>query len=82
MPFPSPELFLQAVYRAVEENKEFVPPYGSNGSLYIRPFVFGSGPQLGLSPAPEFKFMVVVNPGMLELRSNQLPKANRSSAAC
>jgi branched-chain amino acid aminotransferase len=46
----------------VEANLDYVPPRSSNGSLYIRPFVIGSGPQIGLSPAPEFSFMILVNP--------------------
>ncbi|KAJ3287836.1 hypothetical protein HK104_008428 [Borealophlyctis nickersoniae] len=62
MAAPSVELFLQAVRRTVEDNIDYVPPYGSNGSLYIRPFVIGSGPQIGLSPAPEFLFCVMVVP--------------------
>ncbi|KAL2912051.1 hypothetical protein HK105_208480 [Polyrhizophydium stewartii] len=62
MPEVSVELFVEAVNRAVTDNLDFVPPYGHSGSLYIRPFVVGSGPQVGLTPAPEFKFIVVVNP--------------------
>ena len=38
-----------------------VPPAGK-GSLYIRALLFGSGPVLGLAPAPEFTFMVYVSP--------------------
>ncbi|KAI9209925.1 aminotransferase [Polychytrium aggregatum] len=62
MPAPSVELFLDAVRKAVEANIEFVPPYGSMGSMYIRPFVFGSGPQIGLHAAEEYTFMIFVNP--------------------
>lgn len=46
----------------VKDNIEFVPPYSSPGSLYIRPFVFASGSVLGLKPAPEYYFCVVGNP--------------------
>ncbi|KAJ3156924.1 hypothetical protein HDU86_003459 [Geranomyces michiganensis] len=59
---PPVDMFLEGVRRAVEANAEYVPPYGSNGSLYVRPFVFGSGPQVGLSPATEYTFMVFVSP--------------------
>lgn len=62
MAAPPEELFLTAIRRAVEANIDYVPPYGSNGALYIRPFVFGSGAQVGLSPAKEYMFMVLVNP--------------------
>ncbi|KAI8917624.1 aminotransferase [Powellomyces hirtus] len=59
---PPIDLFLEAVRRAVAANVDYVPPYGSNGALYIRPFVFGSGANVGLSPATEYTFMVLVTP--------------------
>lgn len=55
-------LFLEAIDWAVRANAEYVPPYGSGGSLYIRPFLIGSGPILGLQPCPGFQFMVSVIP--------------------
>jgi branched-chain amino acid aminotransferase len=62
MPYPSVDLFLEAIVRLVEDNKEFVPPYDCNGSMYIRPLVFGSGQVLGLVPADEYHFLVLGNP--------------------
>ncbi|KNC96147.1 branched-chain amino acid aminotransferase [Spizellomyces punctatus DAOM BR117] len=62
MAAPPEELFLSAVRRAIEANIDYVPPYGSNGAMYIRPFVFGSGAQVGLSPAKEYIFIVLVIP--------------------
>ncbi|KAJ3070216.1 hypothetical protein HDU98_006734 [Podochytrium sp. JEL0797] len=62
MEFPPTEVFLEALRRVVGDNLDFVPPQGTTGSMYIRPFVIGSGPQLGLSPAPEFTFIILVNP--------------------
>ncbi|KAJ3001539.1 hypothetical protein HKX48_002816 [Thoreauomyces humboldtii] len=62
MAAPPEELFLSAVRRAVEHNADYVPPYGSNGALYIRPFVFGSGAQIGIAPAKEYHFIVLVTP--------------------
>ena len=56
------ELFREAVNRAVRENIEYVPPYGTGGALYIRPLLFGSGPQIGVSPADEYTFIVLVVP--------------------
>ena len=41
---------------------DFVPPYGSGASLYLRPFMVGSGPQLGLGPSNEYTFIVVAAP--------------------
>ncbi|KAL1508489.1 hypothetical protein AB1Y20_004590 [Prymnesium parvum] len=55
-------MFNEAVDWAVRANAEYVPPYGSGGSLYIRPFLMGTGPILGLQPCPETTFMVSVTP--------------------
>ncbi|KAI8611352.1 aminotransferase [Chytriomyces sp. MP71] len=62
MQSPSEDLFLDALKRVLSDNLDYVPPTDSNGSLYIRPFVIGSGPQLGLSPSHEFSFIILVNP--------------------
>ena len=59
---PSEELFIEAVTRAVKENIDFIPPYSTRGSLYIRPLLIGTGPQLGLTPSQECMFIVIVNP--------------------
>ena len=56
------DLFRRAVIRAVELNKDFVPPYESGASLYIRPFLIGTGEKVGLQPSDEYLFMVFVNP--------------------
>ncbi len=56
------ELFEKAVIRAVELNKDYVPPYESGASLYIRPLLIGSGPKVGVSPAEEYVFLVFVTP--------------------
>jgi len=56
------DLFEKAVKKAICINKKFVPPYGSGASLYVRPFLFGIGPQVGVRPAKEFLFVVFVTP--------------------
>lgn len=56
------ELFYKAVSTAIKLNEEFVPPYGTGASLYIRPLLIGSGPQVGVKPADEYLFMVFVTP--------------------
>lgn len=56
------EIFEKAVTLAVKLNKEFVPPYDSGAALYIRPLLFGSGPEIGVKPATEYFFMVFVMP--------------------
>ena len=62
MPEVPSELFVDAVKHAVRDNIEYVPPYGSGGALYIRPLLFGSGPRIGLQPADEYTFLIMVIP--------------------
>jgi branched-chain amino acid aminotransferase len=59
---PSEQMFIDAVYRVVNANRRFVPPYGHGAALYIRPLVIGTGPQVGVKPATEYTFMILVTP--------------------
>jgi branched-chain amino acid aminotransferase len=56
------ELFLKAIKTVIKLNERFVPPYGSGASLYLRPLLIGSGPQVGVKPAEEYLFMMFVTP--------------------
>ncbi|MBN2447545.1 MAG: branched-chain amino acid aminotransferase [Phycisphaerae bacterium] len=56
------DLFTDAVFKVINANRKFVPPYGTGASLYIRPLVIGSGPQVGVKPANEYIFLVLVTP--------------------
>jgi len=56
------EKFEAAVVKAVQLNKRFVPPYESGAALYIRPFLFGTGAQVGVNPANEYMFILFVTP--------------------
>lgn len=56
------EKFKEAVVKAVKLNERFVPPYESGASLYIRPVLFGTGAQVGVSPANEYMFVLFVTP--------------------
>ena len=60
-PFPA-ERFLDAVAKTVKANSAFVPPYGSGASLYIRPYMFGANPVIGVKPADEYQFRVFTTP--------------------
>ena len=60
-PFPA-ERFLDAVTQTVKANSAFVPPYGSGASLYIRPYLFGTNPVIGVKPADEYQFRVFTTP--------------------
>lgn len=56
------ELFCRMCEMAVKLNERFVPPYGSGASLYIRPLEIGMSARVGVSPATEYMFMVLVTP--------------------
>lgn len=56
------ELFIEATKRAVEANREFIPPYETGGALYIRPLLIGSGPRIGVQASAEYTFIVLVTP--------------------
>ncbi len=60
-PIPE-EVFLEAVRRTTLANRRLIAPPGLGAALYIRPFHFGSGPQLGVAPAPSETFCVFVSP--------------------
>lgn len=56
------ELFEEAIIRVVKENEEFVPPYETGASLYIRPLLIGVGAQVGIKAAKEYQFIVFCTP--------------------
>ena len=56
------ELFEKAVKLAVALNRDYIPPYESGASLYIRPLLIGTGPEIGVKPASEYLFIVFVMP--------------------
>lgn len=56
------ERFEEAVTKVVKLNERFVPPYGSGASLYIRPLLIGTGAEVGVKPAKEYTFLVLVTP--------------------
>ncbi len=62
MPVFPEERFLEAVKEVVKANAAYVPPYGSGATLYIRPYMFGSNPVIGVKPADEYQFRVFVTP--------------------
>lgn len=62
MPVFPEDRFVQAVVDVVKANKAYVPPYGSGATLYIRPFMFGSNPVIGVKPADEYQFRIFATP--------------------
>ena len=55
-------LQVEAVAKTVEANAAWVPPFGSGATLYVRPYMFGSNPVIGVKPADEYQFRVLTTP--------------------
>ena len=62
MPVFPKERFLEAVQQTVKANEDYVPPYGSGATLYLRPYMFGSNPVIGVKPADEYQFRILTTP--------------------
>lgn len=62
MPVFPKERFIDAVHQTVAANEAFVPPYGSGATLYIRPYMFGSSPVIGVKPAQDYQFRMFCTP--------------------
>lgn len=60
-PYPQ-DKFVEAVIQTVKANLKYVPPYGTGASLYIRPYLFGYSPVMGVKPAQDYMFRVFVSP--------------------
>lgn len=62
MPVFDEERFVDAIVKTVKANLDFVPPYGSGATLYLRPYMFGSNPVIGVKPATEYQFRIFATP--------------------
>lgn len=62
MPVFPKDRFIQAIVDTVKANAAYVPPFGSGATLYIRPFMFGTNPVIGVKPADEYQFRVFTTP--------------------
>ena len=62
MPIFPKERFVEAIKQVVKANEAYVPPYGSGATLYLRPYMFGSNPVIGVKPASEYQFRVFATP--------------------
>ncbi len=62
MPVFPEDRFLDAVVKTVKANEAYVPPYGSGATLYLRPYMFGSNPVIGVKPADEYQFRIFATP--------------------
>ena len=62
MPIFPEDRFVDAVVKTVKANAAYVPPYGSGATLYLRPYMFGSNPVIGVKPASEYQFRLFCTP--------------------
>ena len=62
MPVFPEDKFVEAIAETVRANEDWVPPYGSGATLYIRPYMFGSNPVIGVKPADEYQFRMFCTP--------------------
>jgi branched-chain amino acid aminotransferase len=62
MEAPTEALFIEACKMAVRENLDFVPPYGTGASLYLRPLLIGTEPTIGIKASETYSFLVMVTP--------------------
>lgn len=62
MPAFPKDRFLDAVTQTVKANAAWVPPFGSGATLYVRPYMLGSSPVIGVSPAKEYQFRILTTP--------------------
>ena len=62
MPVFPKERFIDAVVETVKANAAYVPPFGSGATLYLRPYMFGSNPVIGVKPATEYQFRIFCTP--------------------
>ena len=62
MPVFPEDKFVEAIIETVKANADWVPPYGSGASLYLRPYMFGANAVIGVKPADEFQFRIFATP--------------------
>ena len=62
MPEVPTDVFVDAVKQVVKANEHYLPPYGTGGTLYIRPFLIGVGDNIGVKPASEYIFSIFCMP--------------------
>ena len=62
MPVFPEDKFVEAVEQVVAANADYVPPYGSGATMYLRPYMFGSNPVIGVKPADEYQFRIFATP--------------------
>lgn len=82
MPVFPKERFVEAVKQVVKANEAFVPPYGSGATLYLRPYMFGTNPVIGVKPASEYQFRIFATPVGPYFKGGAKPITIRVSSLC
>ena len=62
MPSFPKDKFVEAVKMVVKANAAWVPPFGTGATLYVRPMMFATGEVIGVKPATEYQFRILVTP--------------------
>ena len=62
MPQVPTDMFVDACRAVVKANEEYVPPYGTGATLYLRPLLIGVGDIIGVHPADEYIFTIFAMP--------------------
>ncbi len=62
MPVFPEDKWIKACIDTIKANIDWVPPFGSGATLYVRPYMFGSSPVIGVKPAEEYQFRILVTP--------------------
>ena len=62
MPTLPDGMFIDAVKKVVKANEDWVPPFGSGASLYVRPYIMGTNAVIGVKPADEYQFRILTTP--------------------
>ena len=62
MPPVSEEMFMEAVDQVVAANRDWIPPFETGGAIYLRPYLFASGPVIGVKPSDEYQFRLFGTP--------------------
>lgn len=79
MPVFPKDKFISAVIDTIKANIDWVPPYGSGATLYVRPYMFGSNAVIGVKPADEYQFRILVTPVGPYFKGGAVPISVRMS---
>ena len=62
MPEVPEDLFLESISELIKVDNSWVPQGIKNASLYIRPFLFGTDPILGVKIGERYRYCVIIGP--------------------